>query len=227
MSSLMLTAAPTAGRMIQGFGPRPKPTPTSPAIHYGQDWGWSETRTDPIYAAAPGKVIAYTMFGAYGRRMVVEHETGVQTWYCHTSSASVPVGAPVKAGQEIARIGMTGNTTGPHLHFEVRIGGVAVDPAPYFDLSGTAGDGGLIPIPEPETNGLIPMPDISIVLDLPNTSAQIALGPRGEVHLDGQTADLLNRWLQWQKAGGDVSKAGGMTRAERDILRGKVLSKIA
>lgn len=135
-----LTANPTAGRMIQGFGPRPKPTPSSPRIHYGQDWGWKDTTTDPIFAAAGGIVASYEDVGAYGRRLVVVHDDGSEAWYCHTSERVVSIGARVRAGQTIARIGMTGNTTGPHLHFELRIDGVAVDPAPYFAGSSTAGE---------------------------------------------------------------------------------------
>lgn len=143
------TAHPTSGRMIEGFGPREKPTPTSPAIHYGQDWGWRDTTTDPIFAAAPGLVTAYADSGAYGRRMIVTHADGTAAWYCHTSRAVAALGERVQAGQEIARIGTTGNTTAPHLHFEYRVRGVAVDPAPHFDTAATAG-GDRTPITEPE-----------------------------------------------------------------------------
>lgn len=129
-----LTHRPTPGRLVQPFGPRPKPTPTSPAFHYGQDWGWLLTTTDPIYAAAGGTVAAYGDAGAYGRRLVITHDDGSAAWYCHTTRAHVPVGARVAAGDHIADIGMTGNVTGPHLHFEVRVKGAAVDPGPLFRL---------------------------------------------------------------------------------------------
>lgn len=78
-----------------------------------------------------------------------------------------------------------------------------------------------------EQRNLSIMPDISIVLDATNTKTQMAVGPRGRVHLDGQTADLLGRWFQYLKANGDVSKAGGMTVEEMDILVARVLSKVA
>ncbi|AXA97578.1 hypothetical protein CEP17_14770 [Microbacterium sp. PM5] len=83
--------------------------------------------------------------------------------------------------------------------------------------------------PEPEPTGVLPMPNISIIynLDAPGQQQQVAIGPRGRVALNGQTADLLNRWMRWQIAGGDVSKAGGMSVAEMDLLISGVLSKIS
>ncbi|AXA95470.1 M23 family metallopeptidase [Microbacterium sp. PM5] len=83
--------------------------------------------------------------------------------------------------------------------------------------------------PEPEPTGVLPMPNISIIynLDAPGQKQQVAIGPRGRVALNGQTADLLNRWMRWQIAGGDVSKAGGMSVAEMDLLISGVLSKIS
>lgn len=83
--------------------------------------------------------------------------------------------------------------------------------------------------PEPEPTGVLPMPNISIIfnLDAPGQKQQVAVGPRGRVALNGQTADLLNRWMRWQIGGGDVSKAAGMSVAEMDLLISSVLSKIS
>jgi murein DD-endopeptidase MepM/ murein hydrolase activator NlpD len=139
-----LEARPAKGNMNQGFGPRPKPTPTSPAIHYGQDYGWGGG--DAIYAARGGTIASYGYAGAYGNRLVIDHGGGRQTWYCHLASA-VRTAGWVSAGEHIAWMGATGNVTAKHLHFELRINGVASDPEPYFSTGSTAG-GGYTPIEE-------------------------------------------------------------------------------
>jgi murein DD-endopeptidase MepM/ murein hydrolase activator NlpD len=69
--------------------------------------------------------------------MIVTAKDGTQTWYCHLSSYRVPAGTYVKAGQPIAYSGNSGNSTGPHLHFEVRpAGGAAIDPLPWLRSHG-------------------------------------------------------------------------------------------
>jgi murein DD-endopeptidase MepM/ murein hydrolase activator NlpD len=136
---MQLTNRPSPGNINTPFGPRPKPTPRSPAIHYGQDYGWGNG--EQIYAARAGRVKSYEFSGAYGKRLVIDHGDNTETWYCHTDSATVAVGAEVKGGQQIAWQGATGNVVGKHLHFEVRINGVAVDPEPYFSATSTAGNG--------------------------------------------------------------------------------------
>lgn len=113
-----------------GFGPRPKPTPTSPAIHYGQDYGWGSGKQ--IYAAANGVVKSTSYSGAYGNRTVIDHGNGIETWYCHQSAFLVKVGQVVTRGQHIGTMGNTGNALGVHLHFELRINGKATDPAPHM-----------------------------------------------------------------------------------------------
>jgi Peptidase family M23 len=135
-----LTHRPSPGNILVPFGPRPKPTPTSPATHYGQDYGWGNGWI--ISAAASGVVKSYEYAGAYGRRLVIDHGDGFETWYCHTERSLVRVGDHVDGGDDIAIIGATGNTVGPHLHFELRFRGYAVDPATYFQTTTTtpAGD---------------------------------------------------------------------------------------
>lgn len=132
-----LTHRPAAGRITEAFGPRPKPTPTSPAIHYGQDYGWGGG--DTIRAARAGRVKAYAYSGAYGNRLIIDHGDGRETWYCHLAYNLAAVGDQVDAGDDVAVMGATGNVTGKHLHFELRIDGRAVDPEPYFTDSATAG----------------------------------------------------------------------------------------
>jgi hypothetical protein len=154
-SVAFFSARPAKGNMNQGFGPRPKPTPTSPTIHYGQDYGWGGG--DAIYAARAGKVVAYAYVGAYGNRMIVDHGGGRRTWYCHLAAPVARVGQTVSAGQQIAWMGATGNVTAKHLHFELRIDGTAVDPEPYFAATSTSG-GTQSPVEEKEIDMFIPYP---------------------------------------------------------------------
>ncbi len=90
-----------------------------------------------VHAVASGAVTGVGWAGAYGNRTVLTHEDGTETWYCHQLEFGVKVGDNVFAGQEIGRVGATGNTTGPHLHLEVRPGGGdAVDPKEALTFHG-------------------------------------------------------------------------------------------
>jgi murein DD-endopeptidase MepM/ murein hydrolase activator NlpD len=95
--------------------------------HTGLDFA-APTGT-PISAVAAGTVSEVGDAGAYGNRTIVTLEDGTETWYCHQSAYAVSVGQKVRAGEVIGAVGATGNTTGPHLHLEVRPGaGDPVDP---------------------------------------------------------------------------------------------------
>ena len=86
----------------------------------------------PIYAAQSGVVTyASATSGGYGRHVIIDHGGGVQTLYGHCSAIYVNEGDVVAKGQTIAAVGSTGWSTGPHLHFEVRVDGKTVDPLPY------------------------------------------------------------------------------------------------
>nr|WP_302597702.1 peptidoglycan DD-metalloendopeptidase family protein [uncultured Cellulosilyticum sp.] len=100
------------------------------SFHYGLDFAASAGT--PIYAAASGKVI-YSGYnnGGYGKLIIIDHGNGYQTYYAHCSSLYVNVGDYVSQGQNIAGVGTTGNSTGNHLHFEVRIDGTPVNPYGY------------------------------------------------------------------------------------------------
>jgi murein DD-endopeptidase MepM/ murein hydrolase activator NlpD len=117
---------PVAGRITSGFGYRIHPILGVRKMHTGVDIAAS-TGT-PIQAAAPGRVIHSGEMGGYGRCIIIDHGGGVATLYGHCSSLSVWAGQQVKQGQTIGRVGTTGLTTGPHLHFEVRRNGTPVDP---------------------------------------------------------------------------------------------------
>ena len=85
----------------------------------------------PIVAAAAGTVTFSGYKGSYGNMIVISHGNGVQTYYGHCSKLYVSAGTTVSQGQTIAAVGSTGNSTGPHLHLEVRINGVAYNPQNY------------------------------------------------------------------------------------------------
>jgi murein DD-endopeptidase MepM/ murein hydrolase activator NlpD len=87
---------------------------------------------DPIHACRAGVVFAAGWQGGYGNAVVIDHGGGMATLYAHQSRIAVTIGQHVNAGDVIGYIGSTGFSTGPHLHFEVRINGNPVDPAPYL-----------------------------------------------------------------------------------------------
>lgn len=95
--------------------------------------GMAEPPGAPIYASAGGRVIYATYnSGGYGRLVKIDHGNGIQTWYAHCNTLLVSVGDVVAQGQQIATAGSTGNVTGPHLHFEVVVNGVKVNPRRYL-----------------------------------------------------------------------------------------------
>jgi murein DD-endopeptidase MepM/ murein hydrolase activator NlpD len=87
---------------------------------------------DPIYACRAGVVVTAGWMGGYGNATILDHGGGMATLYGHQSRLAVSDGQQVTAGQVIGYVGSTGYSTGPHLHFEVRINGNPVDPAPYL-----------------------------------------------------------------------------------------------
>ena len=115
---------PTSGQITSGFGPR------WGRMHQGLDVAAPTGR--PITAAKSGKVIVAGPSGGYGNLVVIDHGGGLSTAYAHQSRIAVSVGDPVTQGGLIGYVGSTGNSTGPHLHFEVRVNGVARDPLPYL-----------------------------------------------------------------------------------------------
>lgn len=100
--------------------------------HVGVDLTMSGAYGKAIYASAGGKVIQAGWSGGYGIMVKIRHDNGYETWYAHMSSKLVSVGDRVTQGQQVGRIGSTGNSTGPHLHFELRINGSPVNPMRYI-----------------------------------------------------------------------------------------------
>jgi murein DD-endopeptidase MepM/ murein hydrolase activator NlpD len=113
-----------------GFGVRTDPFLGSPAMHTGLDLH-GETG-DPVRATADGTVVAAGWSGGYGRVVDIDHHNGLLTRYGHLSSIDVRVGQSVKSGQTVGKVGSTGRSTGPHLHYETRLKGEAVDPQRFL-----------------------------------------------------------------------------------------------
>ena len=114
---------PVSGTITSRFGRRSRGT------HTGLDIAAS--KGVPIKAAAAGTVIYSGTKGSYGKLMVIDHGNGIQTYYAHCSKLYYSAGAYVGQGDVIAAVGSTGNSTGPHLHLEVRVNGVAKNPQNY------------------------------------------------------------------------------------------------
>jgi murein DD-endopeptidase MepM/ murein hydrolase activator NlpD len=126
------TGAPSASGFIW---------PVNGPVVSGYRWRWgrmhegidiSAPTGTSILAAAAGTVIHAGWLGGYGYLVVVDHRNGLATAYAHSSAILVAVGQSVAQGEALALVGSTGNSSGPHLHFEVRVNGVAVDPLLYL-----------------------------------------------------------------------------------------------
>ncbi|MBS3949384.1 MAG: M23 family metallopeptidase [Peptococcaceae bacterium] len=121
---------PTSGTVTSGFGYRRSPFGSSREFHSGLDIGAAKgTR---VYATANGVVRMANYNGGYGNVIFVDHGYGFSTVYAHLSKLNVKVGQQVIKGQLIGLVGNTGASTGPHLHYEVRVSGVAVNPTKYL-----------------------------------------------------------------------------------------------
>ena len=125
---------PAAGKHItSGFGYRTDPIAGSPAFHAGLDFRGPTGA--PVYAAARGKVAFVGRRPGYGNCVEIDHGNGLRTRYAHMSAFRTRVGQSVMAGQPIGAVGSTGRSTGPHLHFEVRLHGEPVNPRPFLEVA--------------------------------------------------------------------------------------------
>ncbi|RKF22501.1 M23 family metallopeptidase [Altericroceibacterium spongiae] len=130
-----------AGMPVEGvtltssYGMRNHPILRKRAAHKGVDL--AGPRGTPVYATADGTIGKAQYFGSYGNYVQIEHGGDLETRYAHLSSYTVHAGEHVKKGELIGYIGTTGRSTGPHLHYEVRVDGQAVDPRPYMVTTDT------------------------------------------------------------------------------------------
>jgi len=121
---------PTTGWMSSGFGYRISPFTGLEDFHRGIDIATREGK--PILAPADGRVTFVGMNGGLGRTVVVDHGHGTVTRYAHLKECLVKPGHQVKRGEKIALVGNSGRSTGPHLHYEVHLNGIPVDPENYI-----------------------------------------------------------------------------------------------
>ena len=121
---------PVHGRLTAGFGQRMDPFSGEEAFHPGIDI--ADGMGADVVAAGDGLVIEAEPDAGYGRSILVDHGDGITTRYAHLGRIFVVVGEQVKQGEIIGAIGMSGRTTGPHLHYEVRIHGTPVNPARFL-----------------------------------------------------------------------------------------------
>lgn len=117
--------------LSSSFGYRSDPFTGAGAMHSGLDF--PGPMGTPILAAAPGRVVYVGQKSGYGNVVEVDHGQGILTRYAHLSGFTSKVGAQVAAGEQIAKMGSTGRSTGSHLHFEVRLNGVAVNPRRFLE----------------------------------------------------------------------------------------------
>ena len=128
---LVPSTRPLADALVgSAFGARIDPFTGRRVVHEGLDFG-APVGT-PILAAAAGVVVYAERHPAYGNQVDIDHGNGLVTRYAHASRLDVTAGEIVKQGQKIAEVGSTGRSTGPHLHFEVRLDGVPKDPLAYL-----------------------------------------------------------------------------------------------
>jgi murein DD-endopeptidase MepM/ murein hydrolase activator NlpD len=121
---------PTKGWVTSGFGRRVSPFSGKRRMHYGLDIA-ARTGT-PVTSAANGIVSKVATGADYGKMVVIDHGYGFQTCYAHNSQIFVKVGQRIKRGDKISAVGNTGRSTGSHLHYEVRLNGLPVNPRRYL-----------------------------------------------------------------------------------------------
>jgi murein DD-endopeptidase MepM/ murein hydrolase activator NlpD len=138
-NALEALALPVAGRVTSGYGSRHDPLSGGDSIHTGVDVGAPEGT--PIRVPAGGVVLSAGPKGGYGNAVEVDHGNGLVTLYGHAAEVLVSPGEFVQPGQEIATVGTSGRSTGPHLHFEVRAGGRPIDPSRVLKKYGLRAEG--------------------------------------------------------------------------------------
>ena len=127
INGIKLATTPVTGTITSRYGVSSRIRKSN---HTGLDIS-AKTGTD-IKVVAAGTVISAKYEGSYGNLVKIDHGNGVETWYAHTSKMYVTAGQKVEAGDIIATVGSTGNSTGPHLHLEIRVNGEHINPQNYL-----------------------------------------------------------------------------------------------
>jgi hypothetical protein len=122
--------SPVNGTLTSPFGWRSHPIDGASKFHSGIDI--AAPQGTPVFALQPGWVVFSAPYGGYGNLVVIQHNDQLCTWHAHNVSVLKQPGDWVNAGDPISLVGATGRATGPHLHFEVRINGDAIDPLNYL-----------------------------------------------------------------------------------------------
>jgi murein DD-endopeptidase MepM/ murein hydrolase activator NlpD len=128
---------PVMGHITDSFGERLDPFSGEGAFHTGVDV--SSDYGAPVHATADGIITVAENHAGYGRLVVVDHGFGITTWYAHLSAFTAVPGARVKRGEVIGYTGISGRSTGPHVHYEVRMNNAPINPWRYMK-STPAGD---------------------------------------------------------------------------------------
>ncbi|MFE5323573.1 peptidoglycan DD-metalloendopeptidase family protein [Paenibacillus sp. NPDC056579] len=125
---------PTRSRTVTSpFGYRKDPFTNKLSFHRGIDIAGK--MNDPVIASAKGTAVTVGYDKFHGHHVVLEHGNGLRTWYMHLNEALVHIGDPVERGQQIGKLGSTGRSTGPHLHYEILHDGKSTNPKPYLPES--------------------------------------------------------------------------------------------
>ncbi|MDQ3246811.1 MAG: M23 family metallopeptidase [Pseudomonadota bacterium] len=161
--------APVAGRVTSTFGTRVHPILRYSRFHAGVDFG--AVSGTPIVAAADGQVTGAGWSGGYGRQVRLAHGSGLTTTYSHLSSIAAAPGMPVRQGQVIGYVGSSGLSTGPHLHFEVRSYGRAIDPLTAKLVSRPLLDGAQLAAFKAQLKKLRAIPTKAVPAALPTSAA--------------------------------------------------------
>ena len=122
---------PVRGMLSSGFGVRNSPFTDTPVFHHGLDIVARPGAA--VLATAPGIVVKSAYEALLGNHVILDHGAGYRSLYAHLTSRSVEEGAFVDRGEEMGQVGATGRTTGPHLHYEVRVNGLQVNPARFLN----------------------------------------------------------------------------------------------
>ena len=130
LNSVPLNGPLLTSEVSSGFGGRPDPFTEEAAFHSGIDF--SAAKGSDVFATAPGIVVFAAPRGAYGNTVEIDHGYGIRTRYGHLSKISVPVGFQLERGEIIGKVGSTGRSTGPHVHYEVWYDNAVRDPGKFI-----------------------------------------------------------------------------------------------